>query len=72
MSHQGENYFHTDDVETIAFIAEVCNTAIQQGTSLRLYTTAGGLMVKRGQGVWSSVIWSTPDNARDTEAYFEK
>lgn len=70
MSHSGANYFHTDSIQTMQWLRSVLDEAIGQGQSIRLYTIGGGLMVKRGGGMWSSLIESTPDSARDTEAVF--
>lgn len=59
-------YFHTDDPEVIAFIANVAQTAVETGTRLRLDVDGyGHLRVKRGEGVWSPPFYGTHDPYRD-------
>ncbi len=59
-------YFHTDDPEVIAFIANVAQTAVATGTKLRLDVDGmGSLRVKRGEGMWTAPFYSTPDSYRD-------
>lgn len=60
------DYFHTDDPETIAFIAAVCQTAIETGTRLRLDVDGyGHLFVKRGEGAWAGPLHGTTDPYRE-------
>lgn len=59
-------YFHTDDVETIAFIANVAQAAIETGTRLRIDVDGNGsLRIKRGESMWTAPFYSTPDPQRD-------
>jgi hypothetical protein len=61
-------YFHTDDPETIAFIAAVAQTAVETGTRLRLDVDGNGhLRVKRGEGAWTAPFYGTPDPYRDSQ-----
>lgn len=60
-------YFHTDSPSARYFISEVARLADEQGQSLRIAVDAdGSLRIKRGEGVWSAPIVSTPDPNRDT------
>lgn len=62
-------YFHTDDPETIAFIAAVAQTAVETGTRLRLDVDGNGaLRIKRGEGGWTAPFYGTPDPYRDHQS----
>jgi hypothetical protein len=60
-------YFHTNDPATIAYIAAVCNTALEQGQAVRIDVSNRDLRIKRGSGVWSAPIGSDHDYNRDGE-----
>jgi len=65
MSAFGRNYFHTDEPEVLAFIANAAQTALEQGTGLRLSTESKYLRLKVGGGSWTWPFESTEDYARD-------
>lgn len=59
-------YFHTDSPTTLDFIARVAALAEENYQSLRIdVDSEGNLKIKRGEGVWSPPIPSTPDPYRD-------
>ncbi|HWV45314.1 MAG TPA: hypothetical protein VN039_04675 [Nitrospira sp.] len=59
-------YFHTDSTSAREFIENVARLATENEQSLRIDVDAyGNLSIKRGEGVWSAPIYSTPDPYRD-------
>lgn len=59
-------YFHTDSGSARHFIAEVARLADENDQRLRIAVDPdGSLRIKRGEGVWSAPIVSTPDPYRD-------
>lgn len=61
-------YFHTDNPRTIAWLASVLDLASLNGQRVRFNVDEQGrLSVKRGNGVWSPPLDSTPDPYRDTD-----
>jgi hypothetical protein len=59
-------YFSNGEEATVNFIAEVARLAKVHGQRLRIDVDgAGNLRIKRGEGVWSAPISSTPDPYRD-------
>lgn len=66
MSTQGENYYHTDDPTTLTWLIGVLQNALDNGQSVRFYTSDQTLIVKRGEGVWAGPLKGTPDVYRDS------
>lgn len=59
-------YFHTDSGSARHFIEQVARLADERGQRLRIdVDSAGNLRIKRGDGMWSAPIASTPDPYRD-------
>jgi hypothetical protein len=59
-------YFHTDSGSARFFIESVARLAEENDQSLRIDVAGdGSLRIKRGEGVWSAPISSTPDAYRD-------
>ena len=58
-------YFHTDSGSARYFIESVVRLAEENGQRLRIdVDSEGNLRIKRGEGVWSAPIPSTPDPYR--------
>ena len=58
-------YFHTDSDSARFFLASVARLAEEKGQRLRIdVDNKGNLRIKRGEGVWSAPIPSTPDPYR--------
>lgn len=59
-------YFHTDSTSAREFIENVARLATENDQRLRIKVNDdGSLCIKRGEGVWSAPIASTPDPYRD-------
>lgn len=59
-------YFHTDSGSARTFIENVARLANEQDQRLRIdVDDEGNLRMKRGEGMWSAPISSTPDPYRD-------
>lgn len=59
-------YFHTDDPVTISFLGWTMLLAEKHGQRVRIDVENGELKIKRGEGMWSPPLASTPDPYRDT------
>lgn len=58
-------YFHTDSTSAREFVENVARLATENDQSLRIDVDAkGNLRIKRGEGMWSAPIASTPDPHR--------
>lgn len=59
-------YFSTDSTSAREFIENVARLATENDQRLRIdVDSAGNLRIKRGEGIWSAPIMSTPDPYRD-------
>lgn len=58
-------HFHTDDPRTVFFLMSVLTQADEQEQRVRIdVDSEGNLRIKRGEGMWSAPIRSTPDPYR--------